>query len=849
MPRLPKRSRRYRLGLTLVATGLLAAAPGARAAAQRRTVLDQIQVPHNYYFREMYLPQVTTGPGWVAWHPNGRTLVYSMAGSLWRQTLGTDEAEQLTDGPGYDYQPDWSPDGKWIVYASYRNGAVELRILDTATGEDRSLIADQTVNLEPRWAPDGSKLAFVSTAYQGRWHIFTLDMAGGQAVGSPRRLTEDRDSKLPRYYYSVWDHYLSPTWSPDGSELLMVSNAGRIWGTGGVWRLPVAGGAPRQLYYEETTWKARPDWSPDGKRVVYSSYLGRQWNQLWLMTSEGGDPFQLTYGDFDATNPRWSPDGDRIAFISNRTGNTELDVVSVPGGRIETVQVTRRRYRTPRTPVTITVADAAGRPQPARISVTGPDGRGYFPADAWAHADDAFDRGVRSFEYTYFHTAGTSRLALPPGRYVIEATRGYEYTRRVDTLTVGSTPVRYRAVVRRLVNLPASGWFSGDLHVHMNYGGHYRNTPEHLRFQARAEDLHVVENLVVNKEQRVPDIASFSGALDPVSDATTLIKHDEEYHTSYWGHTGLIGLTRYFVLPGYASYVNTAAASPYPHNARIFELAHEQSGLAGYVHPFDTFPDIDGGEKTTNGLPIEAALGRLDYYEVVGFSDHFATAEVWYRLLNTGLRIPAGAGTDAMANFASLRGPVGMGRVYAKSGRLDYRAWLAALKAGRTFVTNGPIVRFTLDGRDPGAVIDLPAGGGRLRATASLRSIVAVDSLQVVSNGQVVRSIPVSAGGTSADLAFDLPLERSAWVTLRAFARTARYPTLDLYPFATTSPIYVTVGGAPIRSPEDARFFVRWLDQLAPQVAGHAGWNNEREKAAVLGDIRTARAFFEARSR
>ena len=64
---------------------------------------------------------------------------------------------------------------------------------------------------------------------------------------------------------------------------------------------------PREIHYEETTWKARPDWSRDGRRVVYSSYLGRQWNQLWLMTAEGGDPLQLTYGEFDATAPAGLP--------------------------------------------------------------------------------------------------------------------------------------------------------------------------------------------------------------------------------------------------------------------------------------------------------------------------------------------------------------------------------------------------------------------------------------------------------------------------------------------------------------------------------------------------------------
>ncbi len=817
--------------------------------AQRETVLRQIAVPHNYYYREMYLPQLTSGPSSVAWSPDGQSVVYSMAGSLWRHVLGTDTTRQLTDGPGYDYQPDWSPDGRYIVYASYRHDDIGLRLLDLTTGADRPLVSNQAVNLEPRFAPAGDKVAFVSTAHEGRWHVYLLDVREGEAVGMPVRITADRRSPLPRYYYSVWDHFLSPTWSPDGRELILISNADRIWGSGGFWRLDARPGAvPRQIYYEETTWKARPDWAPDGKRVVYSSYLGRQWHQLWLMTSEGGDPFQLTYGDFDATNPRWSPDGRQIAFISNEGGNTSLRIVTVPGGRVVEVAPRVRQAPTARQQLTLTVVDPAGRPIAARLSVTDALGRGRFPADAWAHADDGFDRAERPFEFTYFHTAGTARLDLEPGRYLVETTKGYEYARRVDTITVSNGPAARRLVMRRLIDLPAAGWWSGDLHVHMNYGGHYRNTPRQLRRQAEAEDLHVVENLIVNKEARIPDIGYFSPKLDPASTARVLIKHDEEFHTSYWGHTGLLGLRDHFIMPNYAAYVNTAAASLFPHNSHIFELARAQGALVGYVHPFDVIPDFDRGEPTTMALPVDAALGRLDYLEVVGFSDHFATAAVWYRLLNTGVRLPAGAGTDAMANFASLRGPIGMGRVYAQSGRLEYRAWLDAIRAGRTFVTNGPILQFTLGGRAIGSSIVL-AKSDTLYATVALRSIVAVDSLQIVGNGRVVHSIELDEGGQRADARVAIPVKQSGWYTLRAFAREARHPTLDLYPFATTSPIYVTVAGAPIRSSDDARYFVGWLDHLARVAEEHQGWNTPAEREAVLADIRKARAYFSAQVR
>lgn len=249
--------------------------------AQREPVLKQIKVPHSYYYREMYLPQLTSGPSGVTWAPDGSELIYSMQGSLWRQKLGSPEARQITSGPGYAYQPDWSPDGHQVVFAHYHNDAIELRLLQLSSGETRPLTSDGAVNVEPRWSPDGARLAFVSSAFQGRWHIFIGGVTQAGTLEHLERITPDRHSGLPRYYYGLHDQYLSPTWSPDGQALIFISNRGHIWGSGGFWRMPArAGGEPRELHYEETTWKARPDLSRDGKRVVYSSYLGRQWHQL-----------------------------------------------------------------------------------------------------------------------------------------------------------------------------------------------------------------------------------------------------------------------------------------------------------------------------------------------------------------------------------------------------------------------------------------------------------------------------------------------------------------------------------------------------------------------------------------
>jgi hypothetical protein len=189
---------------------------------------------------------------------------------------------------------------------------------------------------------------------------------------------------------------------------------------------------------------------------------------------------------------------------------------------------------------------------------------------------------------------------------------------------------------------------------------------------------------------------------------------------------------------------------------------------------------------------------------------------------------------------------LGSSRVYVHLGAaLTWDAWIDGIRRGRTFVTNGPLLTFEVNGERPGGEIHLPAGGGSIEVSGRFDSIVPVDRLELYNNGTVIET--VTAGGRRGELRKRLPVTRSGWLTLRAISDRPHHPVEDAYVVAETSPVYVYCGDQPIRSREDAEYFLRWVDDVARQAEADPNWRSDQERRHVLDQFARARRIFEQR--
>ncbi len=505
-----------------------------------------------------------------------------------------------------------------------------------------------------------------------------------------------------------------------------------------------------------------------------------------------------------------------------------------------------------------------GRPTPARVELLDREQNGQVADDASPANGDCLDRGEAArmtlaeavgklskplknpyTKRTEFYSTGNSTFSsLPPGAYRLTIHKGPEYY--VEEREVRISPGdRTRVVVElaRWIDLPRQGWYSSDDHLHIARSGEGLNPI--LSKWMQAEDVHVA-NLLQWGNSRVSHNTlqyAFGKAGSYQEDGYLLAAGQENPRTYFRGHSFILGADAPIDFP-----------SEYLVYSRFFGEARRRGALSGYAHRGTWLGAL-------YGLAVDLPAGLLNLLEILQQGDEEWWA--WYEILNTGFRLIPTAGTD----YPCLASLPGRERFYTRlDGPLTYEAWLAGVRRGRTFVTNGPILDFRVAGKEMGEEVLLDRAGavtieGRVRFDPKRDR---VDRLELIENGQLTGSFPRL--NNAGEISFRLPYQvhQSCWLAIRSRGRrldeTSSFSNKSL---AHSAPVYLTLKNAPglAQGPLAQAMARSWIARLedlearlAPdqipilsQPAGSDGVAEavlQRDRDALIADIRKAREAY-----
>ena len=272
---------------------------------------------------------VSANAGMLSWSPDGRELVYASSKgghvdsrwNLWAIPASGGPARRLTEGPGRDHYPSWSPDGTEVAFCRGQVGTRDLWIVPASGGEPRRLTTHSADDFTPAWSPNGRWLAFVSKR-SGNADIWLIPRTGGSAV--PLTRTPESVDVMPQ-------------WSPDGKRIAVTSSPV----LNGLWIMPAAGGEATLLTDRvlPISWARTGSWSPDGSEVGFLMD-GPEGIDIWRVPAAGGDPVRVTRGGVGLSGLSWSPDGRLIAFVGGEGGRNSVSVVPARGGDVREVAST-----------------------------------------------------------------------------------------------------------------------------------------------------------------------------------------------------------------------------------------------------------------------------------------------------------------------------------------------------------------------------------------------------------------------------------------------------------------------------------------------------------------------------
>lgn len=473
------------------------------------------------------------------------------------------------------------------------------------------------------------------------------------------------------------------------------------------------------------------------------------------------------------------------------------------------------------------ILDAAtGQPVQARVQVLGPGGNHLAPKDAmWKVGPGE----------PFFYSDSEFSLEVPRGMVQITVERGTEYTPWRRTLECDASGTFTLDVeLERWGDLPAQGWHPGNTHIH--YDEKEGDPDRRLRYDSRVENLRMTAVSVLKRwnfeyaSNKYPP-----GMLNEFTDGHHYVQSGEEgrhnsgehFHIGY-GHIMLLNI-RNLVEPVSRGLLVDAFDPDYPPLSYACDDGKRQGGLVIWCH---------NGEGME--CPVASILGKVDAMNL--FDPWWRDTEynLWYRLLNCGIRLPASTGSDWFVCSAN--------RVYTKTQPdFEYEGWLQALREGKTFVTNGPALDITVDDRGIGETVQATQDG-HVQVRVDWASHYTVHRVEVLANGKVAHTESFPDGSVTGSFECRVPVTADSWIAARIGSSSRDSFAQAIW--AHTSPVYVNTGGpAPPERAADAAWFIRQIDESLEWVGSGAKFYSDRQREEVVDLFRQGQELYRKLAR
>ena len=494
-------------------------------------------------------------------------------------------------------------------------------------------------------------------------------------------------------------------------------------------------------------------------------------------------------------NERGNPVYSEIAAIPSATvkvNNNDMPIYSASWGKVEAEgqdgddKVRIELVDPGRNWVKVEVRDLdTGQKIPCRIAFLSPDGIPYPPhghhapifsnLDTW-NGDIGGD--VRLGQIAYAYIDGSCEGWLPRGKVWVDAARGFEYQPVRQWVDILPGQRELTIYMKRWIDMNALGYFSGDTHVHFL-------SSQGAQLEAQGEDLNVVNLLLSQWGHLFTNTEDFIGRPHVSPDGRTVVYASQENRQHILGHLSLLGLKRP-VMPWASGGPNEAELG----GSLEITLSHWADAAraqgATVILPHMPTPNAEAA--------VLIATHRVDAVEMLDFLSY--EHREYYRYLNAGYRLPLVGGTDKMDAAV----PVGLYRTYVylpPEQGFSYDNWRKALRSGHTFLSGGPLIWFSIEGKPVGSTLKVKPGS-KVELLAEVRSIFPVHTLQIVQEGSVVAEVSEPKGSRELRLHERINISSDTWLAARcAGPNYTALPHFDVRRrsiMAHTSPIYLTTG-------------------------------------------------------